>query len=326
MLMHCEPDRAVNYVSSIQDDVASLGDIFQLSILELVRKASRRNPSQRGKLIRIVFSLAESTSAAVSYDCASTLCALSSSSVALKQALSAYLTLLTEQSDNNVKLIVLDRLQEVRKHHRNIMEGMVMDLLRTLSCPSSEVRSKVMDICFNGALVSPKNVKDVVGLLKKELVKTMGFEAQTVEGNADYRRLLIKALHSLVRANYAEHAQSVMFLLMDLLTENDQTTSTDVVMFLREMIASYPELRTPILQRLCEGLGDVSQSRVLRGCLWLCGEYAEEADLIQEVIQGLLEGLRPLPLSLDNDEQDEAKKRADEAAKKESEGKKPKIT
>merc|ERR1719487_2269764 len=116
-----------------------------------------------------------------------------------------------------------------------------MDLLRALTSPSSEVRSKVMDICFHGGLVSVKNVKDVVNLLKKEVMKTMGYEAQTVEGNADYRRLLIKALHALVRANYAEHAQSVMFLFMDFLSENDQTTSTEVVMFLRELIANYPE-------------------------------------------------------------------------------------
>merc|ERR1719238_1182151 len=199
---------------------------------------------------------------AVCYDCASSLVSLSSSPVAIHQATTAYVMLLTEQSDNNVKLIVLDRLKDVQARHKQVMEGMVMDILRALTCPSLDVRKKVMDICL-GSLVSPRNIKDVVALLKKEVIKTLGHEAQGTEGNMEYRRLLIRALHACT-GQYSEQAQSVMFLLMDFLTEQDQTTATEVVMFLRELIASYPEMRVPILQRLAEAVPDVQQSCVLR--------------------------------------------------------------
>jgi len=294
MLLNCDQERAVKYILSMQDQVSTMGDIFQLSVLELVRKVCRASPVNKGRLLRIVFDLASSSSTAVSYDCASSLVSLSSSPIAIHQATSAYVTLLTEQSDNNVKLIVLDRLQEVQKHHKQVMEGMVMDIFRALTCPSLDVRKKVMDICL-GSLVSPRNVKDIVALLKKEVIKTMGYEAQGVEGNLEYRRLLIRALHACT-GQYSDQAQNVMFLLMDFLTESDQTTAADVVMFLRELIANYSELRMPILQRLTDSLGDVQLSRVLRGCLWLFGEYAEEPELIESVLQALLAGLRPLPL------------------------------
>merc|ERR1719336_56213 len=264
----------MRYVLSMQDQVSTMGDIVQLSVLELVRKVCRANPSQKGRFLRIVFNLASSTSMAVSYDCASSLVSLSASPVAIHQATQAYVTLLTEQSDNNVKLIVLDRLQEVQKRHRHVMEGMVMDIFRALTCPSIDVRKKVMDICL-GSLVSQRNIKDVVGLLKKEVIKTTGYEAQGTEGNLEYRRLLIRALHACT-GQFADQAQSVMFLLMDFLTETDQTTATEVVMFLRELIANYPNLRAKILQQLAETLTDVHQSRVLRGCLWLFGEFAED--------------------------------------------------
>jgi len=223
MLLNCDQDRAIKYVLSMQDQVSTMGDIFQLSVLELVRKVCRSSPANKGRLLRIVFDLAASSSTAVSYDCASTLVSLSTSPIAIHQATSAYVTLLTEQSDNNVKLIVLDRLQEVQKHHRQVMEGMVMDIFRALSCPSLDVRKKVMDICL-GSLVSPRNIKDVVALLKKEVIKTLGYEAQGVEGNLEYRRLLIRALHACT-GQYSEQAQGVMFLLMDFLTESDQTTA-----------------------------------------------------------------------------------------------------
>lgn len=294
MLLHCDQERAMKYVLSMQDQVTTMGDIFQLAVLELARRVCRSSPTNRGRCLRIVLSLVQSSSTAVCYDCASSLVALSSSPLAIHQATSAYVTLLTEQSDNNVKLIVLDRLQDVKKHHRTVMEGMTMDILRALSCPSLDVRKKVLDICL-GSLVSPRNIKDVVGFLKKEVVKTLGYEAQNTEGNLEYRRLLIRALHACT-AQFAEHAQGVCFLLMDFLTEADQSTASEVTMFLQELIAGQPQLRTAILQRLAEMLGDMQQSRVLRGCLWLLGEFAEDDDLIDTILTSVLTSIKPFPL------------------------------
>eukprot|EP00933_Yihiella_yeosuensis_P040295 TRINITY_DN34578_c0_g1_i1.p1 TRINITY_DN34578_c0_g1~~TRINITY_DN34578_c0_g1_i1.p1 ORF type:complete len:1008 (-),score=269.56 TRINITY_DN34578_c0_g1_i1:146-3169(-) len=321
MLLHCDQDRAIKYVLSMQEQVSSMGDIFQLAVLELVRKVCRGSNAHKGRFLRIVFNLASSSSTAVSYDCASSLSSLSSSPLAIHQAATAYVQLLTEQSDNNVKLIVLDRLREVQKHHKPVMEGMVMDIFRALNCPSLDVRKKVMDICLS-SLVTPRNIKDVVALLKKEVIKTLGYEASSTEGNLEYRRILIRALHACT-GQYVDQAQSVMFLLMDFLTESDPNTATEVVMFLRELIANYQNLREPILQRLAETVGDISQSRVLRGCLWLFGEYCEDPELIQSVITSMLTALRPLPLAV---EDSNAKEKKESAEKKADPSKAPKVT
>merc|ERR1719478_546634 len=323
MLLHCDLDRATKYLLSVQDQVPNMGDILQLAVLELVRKACRANPVHKGRFLRIIFNLAQSSSMAVSYDCASSLVSLSSLPAAINEAISAYVTLLTEQSDNNVKLIVLDRLQELQKHHRQVMETMVMDILRALNCPSLDVRKKVMDICL-GSLVSTRNIKDVVALLKKEIVKTLGHEAQSVEGNMEYRRLLIRAIHACT-AQCADQAESVMFLLMDFLTETDQTTATEVVMFLRELIANHLDIRMPILEKLAEIIGDIHQSQVLRVCLWLFGEYCEDQDQIQNVLSMLVQHLRPLPLVVEDAAAKEAKKEA-AAAEKADGAKAPKVT
>jgi len=317
MLLHCDLDRATKYLLSVQDQVASMGDILQLAVLELVRKACRTNPAHKGRFLRIIFNLAQSSSMAVSYDCASSLVSLSALPVAINQATQAYVSLLTDQSDNNVKLIVLDRLQEVQKHHRGVMETMVMDILRALGCPSLDVRKKVMDICL-GSLVSPRNIKDVVALLKKEVIKTLGTEAQSTEGNNEYRRQLIKAIHACT-SQCADQAESVMFLLMDFLSETDQTTATEVVMFLRELISNHTDIRVPILERLCEVMPDVHQSQVLRVCLWLFGEYCEEDVLIEKVLNMMIGALKPLPMEAD--EKDDNKSKKDSAASKDGDKK-----
>ena len=57
-------------------------------------------------------------------------------------------------------------------------------------------------------------------------------------------------------------------------------------MFLRELVANHPDLRGPILQQLSDTISEVHQSRVLRGCLWLFGEFCESKDAWQ--FQGFL--------------------------------------
>ena len=45
----------------------------------------------------------------------------------------AFTDLIVKESDNNVKLIVLDRFDTLRSKHEHVLDGMVMDLLKALS-------------------------------------------------------------------------------------------------------------------------------------------------------------------------------------------------
>lgn len=72
--------------------------------------------------MRIILALLQSPSTAVVYECASTLTALSGAPTAVRAAANCYCQLLVSQSDNNVKLIVLDRLQELKDKHRDVMQ------------------------------------------------------------------------------------------------------------------------------------------------------------------------------------------------------------
>lgn len=71
----------------------------------------RSNPGERGKFIKVVLALLQSTSTAVVYECAVTLVSLSQAPTAIRAAANCYTQQLVTQSDNNVKLIILDRLE-----------------------------------------------------------------------------------------------------------------------------------------------------------------------------------------------------------------------
>lgn len=116
MLLHADQDRALSYLSSCLDQVTSFGDILQLVIVELIYKVCHSNPSERSRFIRCIYNLLNSSSAAVRYEAAGTLVTLSSAPTAIRAAASCYIDLIVKESDNNVKLIVLDKLVSLGEH------------------------------------------------------------------------------------------------------------------------------------------------------------------------------------------------------------------
>ena len=110
------------------------------------------------------------------YEAAGTLVTLSSAPTAVKAAVGAYIDLIVKESDNNVKLIVLDRLIAMKEvpSHEKVLQESVMDILRVLSSPDLEVRRKTLNIAME--LVTSRNIKEMVLILKKEIAKTTGIK------------------------------------------------------------------------------------------------------------------------------------------------------
>ncbi|CAI5702853.1 unnamed protein product [Peronospora effusa] len=266
MLNDCAQDRAVTFLMNAMDQVAKFGDGFSLVILEMTRKVCRQDPAQKARFVRCVFQLLNSSSPAVSYEASWTLVTLSAAPTAMRAAAKTYCGLLNSQSDNNVKLIVLDRLADLKKHHTKVLQEILMDVMRALSSPNLDICKKVLEIAMD--LVSVRNIDEVVTHLKREVVKT---QDKTREKAGEYRHLLIKAIHACA-VKFPEVANAVVHLLMEFLNQPDG--AMDVVLFVRAMCESYPELRESILQKLMISFADISLAKVYRVGLWILGEYA----------------------------------------------------
>lgn len=68
--------------------------------------------------------------------------------VILQAAANCYIELIVKESDNNVKLIVLDRLVALKDspQQEKILQELAMDVLRILSTPDLEVRKKTLNL------------------------------------------------------------------------------------------------------------------------------------------------------------------------------------
>ncbi|CAM6088738.1 unnamed protein product [Calypogeia fissa] len=289
MLYQCAQDRAVSYLLSHLESVPGWGDILQMVVLELVRKVCRTNPAEKGKYIKIIISLLNSPSPSVMYECAATLVSLSSAPTAIRAAANTYCQLLLSQSDNNVKLIVLDRLQELKASHREVMVEMIMDVLRALSSPNLDIRRKTLDIALD--LITPRNIDEVVMTLKKEVVKT---QSKELEKNGEYRQMLVQAIHSCA-LKFPEVASTVVHLLMDFLGDTNTASAVDVVFFVREIIETNPKLRESIIARLLDTFYQIRSSKVCTCALWIIGEYCLSLAEVEGGISTIQQSLGDLP-------------------------------
>ncbi|KAN0041501.1 hypothetical protein ACTFIV_004042 [Dictyostelium citrinum] len=288
MLFNCAPEKAVEYLSSVLDEVPTFGDMLQFIVVELIRKVCKTSPSERSKYIKCIFTLLNSSSPAVKYESAGTLLSLSSAPTAVRGAASAYIDLLCNESDNNVKMIVLDKLIEIKKNHSKIMEELVMDILRALSSPNIDICKKVLNIVLDS--VTPKNIDEIILFLKKEINKT---QSKEFDKGLEYRHLLIRTIH-VSSLKYPEVLGNVVPLLMEYLGDSYLPSAVDVVIFLREVVETYPSLRELIIKKLIENLSSIKVSKVYRVAVWVIAEYVTCLEDLQYAMTSITNDLEEL--------------------------------
>jgi coatomer subunit beta len=242
------------------------------------------------RYLRLIFDLLEAGASTVVYEAASSLTSLTSNPVAVKAAAGKFIELAIKEADNNVKLIVLDRVDQLRQRNPGVLDELTMDILRVLSSPDMDVRRKALHLALN--MVTSKNVEEVVLLLKKELSKTVG---QEYEKNSEYRQLLVQSIHQCA-IEFSEVAASVVELLMDFIVDSTNTSAVDVISFVKEVVERFPDLRPRIVGRLASTLGEVRSGKVYRGILWIIGEYCLEQGDIKEAWKRIRASLGEIPI------------------------------
>ena len=289
-LMTISHQKALEYLSGVLDGIPNAEELIQLADLEFIRKDAIQNQANKSKYLRLIFDLLEANTSTVIYEAATSLTSLTSNPVAVKAAAGKLIELSIKESDNNVKLIVLERVDQLRRRHEGVLDDLTMEILRVLSSPDLDVRRKALSVAMD--MVSSKNVQEVIMLLKKELSKTMD---EQYEKNAEYRQLLIQSIHQCA-IRFSEIAASVVEVLMDFIADFNNTSAVDVISFVKEVVEKFPKLRSSIVARLVSTLGEVRAGKVYRGSLWVIGEYSLQENDIKDAWKQIRTSLGDMPI------------------------------
>lgn len=122
--------------------------------------------------------LLDASTSTVVYEAATSLTALTSNPVAVKAAAGKLIELAIREADNNVKLICLERVNQLRIRNEGVLDDLTMEALRVLNSPDIDVRRKALNLAME--MVSSKNVEEIIMLLKKELAKTVDEQYEQV--------------------------------------------------------------------------------------------------------------------------------------------------
>lgn len=288
--MSISHEKALDYLTSILDGVPNADELLQLVELEFIRKDAGDNQTNKSRYLRLIFDLLEANTSTVVYEAATSLTALTNNPVAVKAAAAKLIELSIKEADNNVKLIVLDRVDQLRRKNEGVLDDLTMEILRVLSSPDLDVRRKALGIALE--MVSSKNVQEVIMLLKKELSKTVD---EQYEKNAEYRQLLIQSIHQCA-IKFSEIAASVVDVLMDFITDFSGSSAVEVISFVKEVVEKFPALRSSIVERLVSTLGEVRAGKVYRGALWVIGEYSLQENDIKEAWKRIRASLGEIPI------------------------------
>ncbi|RDB21726.1 Coatomer subunit beta [Hypsizygus marmoreus] len=320
-LAHCSMPKAVEYILSIYDTISSLEESLQMAIIEVIRLDCKSDSAHRSRYIRCIFELLETSSHAVKYEAATTLTTLTQNPAAIKEAAaSCFINLVIKESDNNVKLIVLDRLDSLRSKHGHVIDSLIMDVLQVLTSADMEVRRKAISIVLS--MTSSRNVEEVVLFMKKQLLKT---QEADFEKAPEYRQLLIQSIH-VTAIKFSEVAASVVHALMEFLGDSNNPSALDVVSFVREVVEKFPHLRATISEKLISTLPEIKSGKVFRGVLWILGEYVETIPDIQSTMREIRKVLGEIPiLASEQRLLDEATEGGEDGEDKEKEKEKAKV-
>lgn len=319
-LSNMNNEYAYQYLIKKANTIASQDDLLQLAFIEYIRKDAATNLEAKNLYLSIVFDILESSNNTAIYEAANALTKLSTDPKAIQGAASKLVELAVKEPDNNVKLIVLERVEDLHRQYPNVLNDLIMDVLGALSSSDLDVRKKVLDISLG--MVSSRNVEDVVKFLRKELTKTLN---QDYDKNSEFRQLLIQAIHSCA-IKFANVAANVVDLLLDFITDSNSNSAAEVISFVKEVVEIFPDMRSSIVKRLLETLETVRSGTVYRGALWIIGEYSLDEQDIQEAWVHIRKSLGEIPiLSSERRHLSQGDEEETEASSKPVEHHKPKV-
>lgn len=278
MLYTTSKNLAIQYMMDNLERVTQFGDGVQILCMQLIRKTCEEDPSYSTKFIKILLYLLNNFNNTVALEASSTLLFLSTSPTNVRAACETMIQILHTETDYNIKLIILNRLDYLRKTYIRVLRPFVIDILREINSQSEDILMKVLEITVG--LVSTKNIEEIIDILKNRLIELTDAKNQT-----NSQKLIVQTIHQCT-SKFPETAHNIVLTLMNFL--NDKGVS-GIMEFVKEVLLLYPESRLEIINKLLHLLGNIVDHDVFESAFWSIGKYSVTTkDQIEKSLQSIL--------------------------------------
>ena len=156
-----------NYIIKKSEQIQTYDENFQMEILKLIKSVHKSTPENYSKYITICMNLIENPNMKISLEASNCMLSISSSNTIVKVAMKNLIDIIVKTSDINVKIIVLQKIEEQINKTPKIMKESEIELLRLFQTNSIYIKKKVIDIIME--CITNKTVKEVILMMKKEM-------------------------------------------------------------------------------------------------------------------------------------------------------------
>lgn len=303
-LLEIAPEEAKSYLHSCNiPDLHCMNASIQLLFVELIHRLYKKGCEESEAYLMILTSLIKSSSSpSVRYQASATLTKFSREPDSIKLAAGCFIDICAKESDNNVKLIALDSLTNLRRINgaERVLRNSIMDILCVLqSATDLELNEKILKLTLD--LISPLNVGGVVSALRHEIKKLQNANVlSSQQETIRYRRLLVDTVHKIAdRFPHAIVEFEMIDTLFDLLICNTigERTSSRLIILFKVFMSNNPNYQSVVVKRLQDCFNLAKDNLAThRGMIQLLGDFSETKDQIEKTYRVFKESIGELPI------------------------------
>ena len=255
-------------------DINEIGDLFILSIVENLRNLSFLYPKEKGKMLKILLDLSNHKSHSVLFEVANSLILLSSNPNIIKNAVGIFCNLLVEQKDNNILIIILKKLINIKNKYRDILEEQILSFAIILnSTTNSEIRKLLFDLIIE--LLKESNITQVFDVFINDLNKLRG--VSDMETNLQFKNMILDCMHKgLKRFPNTSTNYAISLLERCVLYDSKNTFINEQLSILKDLFYIFPNLRSEFINKLISHFDEVQHYEILQLIFWIFAEFIED--------------------------------------------------
>lgn len=181
-------------------------------------------PRDKSKYLKLLVALSNHKSHSVSFEIANSLIQLSSHPNIIKTAINLFTNLLVEQSENNIRVIILKKLMELKHKYKEILEEQVLYYTRIInsSC-TNELRKLIFEMI--GELITESNINSVIEILISDFNKLK--HLQENEQLTEYKNLVLNSIFNYIMKFPNIKQEFPLFLIEKCLLYDSKNTFID---------------------------------------------------------------------------------------------------
>lgn len=255
-------------------DINEIGDLFILSIVENLRNLSLLYAKEKGRMLKILLDLSNHKSHSVLFEVANSLILLSSNPNIIKNAVGIFCNLLVEQKDNNILIIILKKLINIKNKYRDILEEQILSFAIILnSTTNSEIRKLLFDLIIE--LLKESNISQVFDVFINDLNKLRGVSDN--ETNLQFKNMILDCMNKgLKRFPNTSSNYAVFLLERCIFYDSKNTFINEQLSILKDLFYIFPNLRKEFINKIIVHFDEIQNFEILQLIFWIFAEFIEE--------------------------------------------------